>query len=163
MEKEFIPYEQALELKKLGFNEPCVGVYEIKEKELTTAFSFSLWGGTYQNELYWKGIISAPLYQQVFRWFRKNHGLYSSIVPKKSYPDNYVSGVEWYVTICGGDGVEIGPDGTYDYQEAELACLKKLIEIVGTIELPKHPSVISENGNELLFDKEGNLIKELHK
>lgn len=29
------------------------------------------------------------------------------------------------------------------------------------IELPKHPSVISENGNELLFDKEGNLIKEV--
>ena len=29
------------------------------------------------------------------------------------------------------------------------------------VELPKHPSVISENGNELLFDKEGNLIKEL--
>ena len=28
-------------------------------------------------------------------------------------------------------------------------------------ELPKHPSVISENGNELLFDKEGNLIKEV--
>ena len=27
----------------------------------------------------------------------------------------------------------------------------------------KHPSVISENGNELLFDKEGNLIKELPK
>jgi len=29
------------------------------------------------------------------------------------------------------------------------------------VEVPKHPSVISENGNELLFDKEGNLIKEL--
>jgi hypothetical protein len=27
--------------------------------------------------------------------------------------------------------------------------------------VPKHPSVISQNGNELLFDKEGNLIKEL--
>ena len=93
----------------------------------------------------------------------KNHGLYSSILPKKSYPDNYVSGVEWYVTICGGDGVEIGPDGTYTYEEAELECLNKLIEIVGTIELPQHPSVFSENGNELLFDEEGNLIKELPK
>jgi hypothetical protein len=30
-------------------------------------------------------------------------------------------------------------------------------------ELPKHPSVISENGNKLLFDKEGNLIKEVPK
>ena len=31
------------------------------------------------------------------------------------------------------------------------------------VELSKHPSVISENGNELFFDKEGNLIKELPK
>jgi len=31
------------------------------------------------------------------------------------------------------------------------------------VELSKHPSVISENGNELLFDEEGNLIKELPK
>ena len=154
MNKEFIPYEQALELKELGFDEPCFGWHHSKFHtfEIETVNS-----NTIDSSIY------APLYQQAFRWFRKNHGLYSSIVPKKSYPDNYVSGVEWYVTICGGDGVEIGPDGTYTYEEAELACLKKLIEIVGTIEHPKHPSVISENGNELLFDKEGNLIKELHK
>ena len=28
------------------------------------------------------------------------------------------------------------------------------------VDVPQHPSVISENGNELLFDEEGNLIKE---
>ena len=27
MNKEFIPYEQALELKELGFNEPCLAIY----------------------------------------------------------------------------------------------------------------------------------------
>jgi hypothetical protein len=27
MSKEFIPYEQALELKELGFDEPCLAVY----------------------------------------------------------------------------------------------------------------------------------------
>ena len=30
-------------------------------------------------------------------------------------------------------------------------------------QLPQHPPVISENGNELFFDEEGNLIKELPK
>ena len=163
MEKEFIPYEETLALKELGFDESCLAFYDGKETNQVYYNSIRNGSGDYEpfknNErLKWFG---APLYQQAFRWFRKNHGLYSSIVPKKSYPDNYVSGVEWYVTICGGDGVEIGPDGTYTYEEAELACLKKLIEIVGTIEHPKHPSVISENGNELLFDKKGNLIKEL--
>ena len=152
MNKEFIPYEQALELKQLGFQEECVGLYDVQKRLFNR--------GTYKFVEKETNVL-APLYQQAFRWFRKNNGLYSSILPKKSYPDNYVSGVEWYVTICGGDGVEIGPDGTYDYQEAEIVCLKKLIEIVGTIELSKQPTVISENGNELLFDKEGNLIKEL--
>jgi hypothetical protein len=28
MEKEFVPYELALKLKKLGFDEPCFGLYE---------------------------------------------------------------------------------------------------------------------------------------
>jgi hypothetical protein len=27
MEKEFIPYKQALALKELGFDEPCLGWY----------------------------------------------------------------------------------------------------------------------------------------
>ena len=31
MEKEFIPYEQALALKELGFNEPCFA-YHRKDK-----------------------------------------------------------------------------------------------------------------------------------
>ncbi len=30
MNKEFIPYEQALELKELGFDEPCFGCYDEK-------------------------------------------------------------------------------------------------------------------------------------
>ncbi len=29
MNKEFIPYEQALALKELGFDEPCFGYYVI--------------------------------------------------------------------------------------------------------------------------------------
>ena len=76
------------------------------------------------------GGISAPLYQQAFRWFREKYGLYASIVPKKSYPDGYVSGIEWVVNICGGNGDEIGPDDIFTYKEAELECLKRLIEIV---------------------------------
>ena len=30
MNKEFIKYEQALELKYIGFNEPCFGYYNIR-------------------------------------------------------------------------------------------------------------------------------------
>jgi len=128
MKKEFIKYEQALELKELGFDEPFnpFDTFYYRNGDLCEANKDAVeYFNSFNDE-----VVLAPLYQQAFRWFRKNHGLYSSILPKKSYPDNYVSGVEWYVTICGGDGVEIGPDGTYTYEEAELECLNKLIEIV---------------------------------
>jgi len=46
-------------------------------------------------------------------------------------------------------------DGSEYYQETFVS------KGSDEVEVPKHPSVISENGNELLFDKEGNLIKEL--
>jgi hypothetical protein len=35
MKNEFIPYEQALELKKLGFDEPCLAFYNGKFLEST--------------------------------------------------------------------------------------------------------------------------------
>jgi hypothetical protein len=110
MNKEFIPYEQALELKELGFDIPSVSGYSYPDSDNL--------------------LTQAILYQQAFRWFREKHGLYSSIIFKKSYPDNHVTGLEWYIIICGGDGVLFDTDGTYTYEEAELACLKKLIEII---------------------------------
>jgi hypothetical protein len=30
MENEFIPYEQALALKELGFDEPCLAYYDMR-------------------------------------------------------------------------------------------------------------------------------------
>ena len=123
MTKEFVKYEQALALKELEFDEECFDYYNPIEHKL------NIFGVVNSKLDFNKAWIPAPLYQQAFRWFRIQHGLYSAIVPKKSYPDNFVSGIEWYVEICGGDGIEIGPDGTYSYKEAESACLDKLIEI----------------------------------
>jgi len=129
MKKEFIPYEQALELKEIGFDEPCFGYFE-PNGEFNYIESHILKDMPYlAKNSEWQDICGAPTFSQAFRWFRKNHGLYSSIIFKKSYPDNYVTGLEWYIIICGGDGVLFGTDGTYTYEEAELACLKKLIEL----------------------------------
>jgi len=64
--------------------------------------------------------------------------------------DEYVIGSEKYYQETF---VSKGSDDTF-----------KVWECCGMEEcICKHPSVISENGNELLFDKEGNLIKELLK
>jgi hypothetical protein len=127
MTKEFVPYELALKLKQLGFDEPCFGEWQNLEtgKNLVIddedrIYNIPILGAD----------IKAPTFSQAFKWFRKNHGLYSSIIFKKSYPDNHVTGLEWYIIICGGDGVLFDTNETYTYEEAELACLEKLIEIV---------------------------------
>jgi len=67
MEKEFVPYELAKELKELGFNEPCLSHYISKKGELN--FSEDAIGVT--QEILICDAVIAPLYQQAFRWLYK--------------------------------------------------------------------------------------------
>ena len=114
MNKEFIPYEQALELKQLGFNEPCYYDYNF--------------GGEITNK--WAiGLVPAPLYQQAFRWFREKYHLIGGV--------EYIGGEKpnttwWDIYVVGHYNVDYKEMSMkyQPYEEAELACLKKLIEIV---------------------------------
>jgi hypothetical protein len=67
MEKEFIPYEQALALKELGFDEPCFGCYFHNNKDVVEYNP----DGIPLNHNNRNSRISAPLYQQAFRWLLK--------------------------------------------------------------------------------------------
>jgi hypothetical protein len=114
MKNEFIPYEQALELKKLGFDEPCIGYYGIDQFNLKTP-TFNM-VKPFEHE--W--CLPAPLYQQAFRWFREKYGLCLVIKPidDKKLDLGYNS---------LKNGLIIRAHLTYE--KAELACLKKLIEL----------------------------------
>jgi hypothetical protein len=121
MDKNFIPYEESVALEALGFNEPCFAGYsiltekiEFYSKPLLTRDSFT---------------VDAPTYSQAFRWFREKHKLYHTInmfgdwdKPQYGY---LVSGRTmnnpahmWYF------------EDKDSHEDAELACLIKLIEIV---------------------------------
>ena len=124
MNREFAPYEQSLALKELGFDEPCFAWYDGRYP-------------SYINQDYcknpeeWLNIIhcATPTFSQAFRWFREKHKLYHTInmfgdwdKPQDSY---LVSGRTmnnpahmWYF------------EDKDSHEEAELACLIKLIEIV---------------------------------
>lgn len=110
---DFTQYQEALELKQLGFNEPCFTVYEKNH--------FTLWSGTYQNNMDWKDIISAPTYSQAFRFFREKYGLCIVIKPiddkKLDLGYNLLK-----------NGLIINAHLTYE--EAELGCLRHLIKTV---------------------------------
>jgi len=120
MTKEFIPYEQALELKELSFDEWCYNVYE-KDGRLCNTYESDRW--QHENP---KLIIKAPLYQQAFKWFRENyeyipHVFRNSTSGKYSWKiDDRYSYVDYTADIFN------------TYEEAELACLNKLIEITKT-------------------------------
>ena len=110
-ENEFIPFEQALSLKELGFKEPCFGFYR-KEK---------LYLCDYKNVNEEKiSIISAPLYQQAFRFFREKYTLLSFVDIDSSYRI-YCDDIKFDLDI---DSIIFKT-----YEEAKLECLVKLIEI----------------------------------
>jgi hypothetical protein len=114
LEKEFVPYEQALELNELGFCEPC----------FTTA-----WG----IDITFKTDVKMPLYRQAFRWFREKHNLFSHIVRDKGLNEGKIKYIGIYHKISErGNSPQNTCISQNTYEEAELECLKKLIQIVKT-------------------------------
>jgi len=112
MEKEFIPYEQTSSLIALGFNEPVIAhrqdgldICLLKQPEVLLTD------------------LSMILYQQAFRWFRENYDWTIKVnqVSKNNWSytlSNFPNDKKYYGELC------------QTYEEAELACLTKLIEIV---------------------------------
>jgi len=116
MEKQFIPYGQALELKELGFDEACFGLYAPPCK---TVF------------LHHYGLLDAkeqhlaPLYQQAFRWFREKYNIDGFV---RIEPLN-----EKYGFVIYNREKDNFKEFSTDYtktEDAEFECLIKLIEIV---------------------------------
>ena len=126
MEKEFIKYEQALALKELGFNEPCFATYD-EDKE------FEIQDFEQNYDTFPSHIIAAPLYQQAFRWFREKYEYYYHIFPLQITASDK-TGYRYSWEIYNHTPECITEDrsllGSLTYEEAELACLRKLIEIV---------------------------------
>lgn len=113
MEREFVTIEQAKALFELGYNLPAVKRY------------FYLTGKFADD-------FDAPLKQQVFRWFREEYDLLPNIWSGKinhifyGYDILHIKKQRFVVnnTELGGG------DCDYDtYEEAEDACIDKLIEI----------------------------------
>jgi hypothetical protein len=121
MEKEFVPYEQALALKELGFNEPCIKGFFEKEPiytVVTTPVDFN-------NKKQLGELISVPTFSQAFRWFREKYNIVGSVKNLNTHTTKH----EFYAEIV--EPITVSSYSIYDtYEQAELECLVKLIEIV---------------------------------
>lgn len=109
MYKEFTPYQQSLELKELGFNEHCAAHY-LDEDDLELKWK------QYRNmSINESRLLQAPLYQQAFKWFREKYG-YTFSIGKTNTAVVHV-------------GTTFLFDGNVTFEDAELATLKKFIEV----------------------------------
>ena len=136
METDFTPYEQALALKELGFNRRTLAQYNTRQgNEWILTFDLSGEGQ------YPKGSSAciAPTFSQAFRWFREKYNLkgFIGFRPNVKQFDCHVydmslSGTEYVKQRTLEEFNKDPKVGTYE--EAELECLKKLIEIVKTKE-----------------------------
>jgi hypothetical protein len=122
MDKEFIPYEQALALKELGFNKRTFAAYNTIQGDkwiLTPDLSGE---GQYPKST---SACIAPTFSQAFRFFREKYELGHNICPyyfnanitELQDVDDYPIQHDVYVS------------SPFTYEQTELECLKKLIEI----------------------------------
>lgn len=142
--ENFIPFELAIKLKDLDFDEPCFGFYHVKitgpnKKEnylnITTVNTQKDFG--YQT-------CSAPTYQQTFKWFRDKHHLFG-------YPEDIFAygTLTFSYKINGEKAAYFECMESFDsYEDAQLACLEKLIEIAFR---PKEEDYFSDWDDEGLF------------
>jgi hypothetical protein len=139
MEKEFVPYNLSLRMKQLGFDEPCFRYEAVKKICENQAQP----GGCQLPNVHCGypactidssvESLPIPVWQQAFRWFREKHGLCSWI--ERMYTADSIC---YYRYTCEYKKDPLSKTHEvilslkeYDnYEEAELVCLEKLIEIV---------------------------------
>ena len=145
MMKDFVTYEQASELKELGFDEPCFAVIH-KGGCLKTEIKYRiLVKNSEMSEHIVDYFITIPTFSQAFRFFREKYNLRNSIMDFDFIIDQRI-GIKWdyEISIIGSN--KLDENGNYKvlvdysiddetrefktYEEAELACLQKLIQIV---------------------------------
>lgn len=124
--KEFVPYELALELKQLGFDEPCLGYYIANTLFISNDNVYN------STDI---PVIKAPLYSQAFRFFRDEHSLESFIVPSVDEQDKTIyrfafGNLSKSVKYDFEDRIDYQFEEYETYEEAQLGCLRHLIKIV---------------------------------
>ena len=130
MEKDFVPPQESLELKELGFDEPCFNLYhkdthQFMYKSIDGVVMIKIDNHNKTNH------CSAPTFSQAFRFFREKFRLHSfiDIYPTNDEPDRC-----WYMIRhydrSFGDDKDIVRGFFVNQEKAELGCLIRLINIV---------------------------------
>jgi len=116
-EKDIVSFNQALELCSIGYDEPTFCMYEIENRQLCLCHLDE--EGLYMPDK----DLHAPTKSQVFRWFREKYGLYHIIhCASKKIALFTITNMINEPSVHTDRHIET-------YEEAENACIDKLIEI----------------------------------
>ena len=128
LEKDFVPYELAVKLEELGFDKKCIATIDQTNYIHIKGTRRPIRGAMVYNT------IDCPTFSQAFRWFREKN-IYATINTYHSVNEDKPFGLSIDYLHKSGKWDYFDYRGESDfetYEEAELACLTKLIEIVET-------------------------------
>ena len=117
-ESLFVPYNLALELKELGFEEPCFGSIDQIGCIHVKGSKSSPRGSMMYNT------IDCPIFSQAFRFFREKYMLSGEIYIFKNIWNFDIEDINNSMQLYTSDIICYN-----SYEEAELACIIKLIKI----------------------------------
>lgn len=132
-ESLFVPYKIALELKKLGFFEECLGFYIWQSWNNNSRLEIG------NDDEYTCETIKAPLYQQTFRFFREKYDIEVNVVrmPPEAIKSSFNKGNKrikkynmWVWSLNGNPRIE-NPLLFFDnYEEALEAGLQEALKLI---------------------------------
>jgi hypothetical protein len=117
MKKEFLGYQESKDLKELGFKEKCAAHY-LGEADEDLELKWEIYRNLSINT---NNCVQAPTYSQAFRFFREKY--------KCTYSIGWINDVVIHFPIDNYTTTFVLQKNK-TYEDAEFACLKKLIELV---------------------------------
>ena len=128
--KDFVTYEQALALKELEFNGPCLADYT--DGKLTNG-NYTIKENLMYEVDYSKMNIEllAPTYSQAFGFFRDRFKLssHTDLASISHLGENYYYQIQNFADFISPEST-FKVDGFKTQEEAESACLDKLIQFL---------------------------------
>lgn len=140
MNELFLPYKESIELKELGFDERTLAYWFNETPTNPEGQCIVYYEKPWNNEKILKGVIieyySAPTFSQAFKFFREKYDIQHSIKhwckDDKIREYYYEIGYTCRNTRCGTSSIAEQQYNMFKYEEAELECLRKIIEIIKT-------------------------------
>jgi hypothetical protein len=127
MNKEFVTYEIALELKQLGFDEPCIGYYKDMKGEKVLLY----------DTMDFDGECNTPLYQQVFRWFEEKYSYFVDV--KTDTTPNEILGFDYYIKSW-----KFGPKYFNFFKEKEEGNIKVIRVMIEMVKKEKQKEILND-------------------